>query len=493
MKKTILLLVILSLMVPVTALAAVSMPTKPDAIEFSLGGFIKMDTMWDSSTTNKNMVSKIFRDNDPYNQHGRFRAMATGSRFNFTIKGPKVLGATLTGFMEADWDALGATTPPANDSADTGTFRLRHAMFRLNWPETELLMGQYWSMFSEFFPEVAQDGGFHYRGANVYRPAQIRLTQKFLGAWTAAFAVATPRQLTGRDATGFEDERAEAPHLEAKLGFEQDLWGKAAYYGNPRGFVAQVAAAWQRTNVLAETDGATSSFRTMWGTNSYSAAAVAGQVPAGIKLPNHQTLDHWAVQGSMFIPVIPTYSANLAGTASLLTQWSLGQGQAFVLGTWLTDDAFLTFDRRDGTPNMIFKRVLTPSFTGFVQGQYYFTNQWFLNLCWGYMRNFGIGFDRLTPGGFYKSALVGAPANGGNNDLTKFSNQINGTLWYQPIRALKFGLAYTYTQDVYFQRTAYTQAAGATGAPTAGVFNAVGRSNNVAEDHRVQFVGFFFF
>ena len=29
---------------------------------------------------------------------------------------------------------------------------------------------------------------------------------------------------------------------------------------------------------------------------------------------------------SLFIPVIPTSSANLAGTASILTQWWIGQG-----------------------------------------------------------------------------------------------------------------------------------------------------------------------
>ena len=30
--------------------------------------------------------------------------------------------------------------------------------------------------------------------------------------------------------------------------------------------------------------------------------------------------------GTLFIPVIPTHSANLAGTASILTQWWFGQG-----------------------------------------------------------------------------------------------------------------------------------------------------------------------
>ena len=33
------------------------------------------------------------------------------------------------------------------------TPRLRHAMFRFNWPTSELLFGQYWSMFCEYYVE----------------------------------------------------------------------------------------------------------------------------------------------------------------------------------------------------------------------------------------------------------------------------------------------------------------------------------------------------
>ena len=54
-------------------------------------------------------------------------------------------------------------------------------MFRLNWPETELLFGQYWSMLCEWWPEVAQDGPFQVTGIPTARLAQIRVTQKFLG------------------------------------------------------------------------------------------------------------------------------------------------------------------------------------------------------------------------------------------------------------------------------------------------------------------------
>ena len=44
---------------------------------------------------------------------------------------------------------------------------------------------------------------------------------------------------------------------------------------------------------------------------------------------DQQYLDPWMVQGNLFIPVLPTYSANLAGSASLTAQWFIGQGVAF--------------------------------------------------------------------------------------------------------------------------------------------------------------------
>ena len=54
---------------------------------------------------------------------------------------------------------------------------------------------------------------------------------------------------------------------------------------------------------------------------SMELASVSGTV----NLQN-QYLNPWLLMGSLFIPVIPTHSANLAGTASILTQWWIGQG-----------------------------------------------------------------------------------------------------------------------------------------------------------------------
>ncbi|MCX5889301.1 MAG: hypothetical protein NTY36_07595, partial [Deltaproteobacteria bacterium] len=79
MKKTVLILVVLALLVPAGALAAT---------EFSLGGYIKLDSFWDSTQEPKSMTTGIARNNDQLFQHGRFNMTAQSTRFNFTIKGP---------------------------------------------------------------------------------------------------------------------------------------------------------------------------------------------------------------------------------------------------------------------------------------------------------------------------------------------------------------------------------------------------------------------
>ncbi len=88
MKKFIVFAVVLALLVPTLAMAAT---------EFSLGGFIKLDAMWDSdSGVGKNINAVPSRNNDPNDKHGRLKFTAQGSRFNFTIKGPDLWGAKTT-------------------------------------------------------------------------------------------------------------------------------------------------------------------------------------------------------------------------------------------------------------------------------------------------------------------------------------------------------------------------------------------------------------
>ena len=77
-----------------------------------------------------------------------------------------------------------------------------------------------------------------------------------------------------------------------------------------------------------------------------------------------------------------------------------------------------------------------------------------------------------------------------NGDIPQTIQQAAVTLWYRPIQAIKFGLQYEYTAATYFQ---YLTPANGTNVPPG--FNATNNVNrsHFGDDHRVEFVGFFYF
>jgi len=487
-KRTFLILaIVVALALPTAAMAAA---------EFSLGGYIKLDAYWDSTQENKNQNAALVRNNNiaPTGvtagtlstgsnfHHGRLKFTSQSSRFNFTIKGPKLWGATTTGFIEMDMDQGGevglsssATAFAAQSASNNYTPRLRHAFFRLNWPETELLFGQYFTLLSKWFPETLQDGPFQLTGTPTARIPMIKLTQKFLGAWSVSALVGEANPITNgqiyQAATGNDRlgaEVTEAPQVQAQVAFEQDLWGKAAWYGKPTPFTAEITAGWQR----GITEAATRNLLITSQDNYF--------VSAGTNLTRHQYLDPWVVMGTLFIPVIPTQSANLAGTASLQTSWWVGQGvEAFGWSTF--GSQVFRFQGVDSAGNNIYNVDLMNRFGGQVQGQYYFNNQWFVTGAWGFSKAFGVG--AFEAGG---NAATNFKANAFNGDAVNYHHEFNLALWYRPIQAFKFGLQYAYNRTNYFQNANVTGVT--TGASSTG-----SNITNLGEAHRVEFVGLFFF
>ena len=155
----------------------------------------------------------------------------------------------------------------------------------------------------------------------------------FAGDWSVAGLVGLPmtsNNLNGSagpypNAFASNGSTAETPQIQGMIKYAHDWWGKAAYYGVPNPFTVTVSAGWQRSIARDATDGTLSSLSP---TERLSYLAGAAYIKQAYVNP-------WIVQGAMFIPVIPTHSANLAGTASILTQWFVGQGvEAFgMLGT----------------------------------------------------------------------------------------------------------------------------------------------------------------
>jgi hypothetical protein len=489
MKKLLVFAVVLALLVPSLAMAAT---------EFSLGGFIKLDAMWDSDNgVGKNMNGPAARNNVDGAKHGRMKFTAQGSRFNFTIKGPKLWGADVTGFLEMDFDSAEAGLGTAHAAGGAGlgvaaggasnsyTPRLRHAMFRFNWPTSELLFGQYWSMFCEYYSESAEDGPLQMTGTPTARMAQVRFTQKF-GDFTLAGLIGGPNGVglggtpTYNNININNGEYAETPQIQGKVSYAHDFWGKAAYYGKPTPFTVQFVGGWQR-NVMRSTGGPGTGFNSafVFGENNYVASG------ANIRTQN-QYLNPWMFMGSLFIPVIPTQSANLAGTASILTQWWIGQGVEAFGFTGAGANQF-RFNNMLAYPGVAttwnYDADLLSRFGGFVQGQYYFNNQWFANALYAVSKSFNVGRARWSQGNInalpFTAAGFTSMENAWAADNASTIQQATATLWYRPIQAIKFGLQYSYMACSYSQMQTFPAA-----TPNTTRFG---------DNHRVEFVGFFYF
>ncbi len=461
-------------------LALMALPLAASAAEFTLGGQIALYTIWDSTQTNGNLTNLILRNNDPNFQHGRTKFSAEKSRLFFLMKGPQLWGAQTTGYIEFDFDnSMNVTTAAGSlgTSPQKARVGLRHAFFRLNWPSVELLMGQYWSLLTEDIPDVANPGSDAGWGNPYFREPQIRVSYK-CAPFDIALAISEPsngQQGTTLDPSQqnnsniYDGESSETPRVTGRVKYEADLWGKAPYYGNPRGFSVRLASSWQRTR-----------FRTF----SATQARTFGQndwATVSVHQRDQQYLNNWIVEGSVFIPILTSSTPSNARTLSIMSQWYVGAGMDIVADDYSANSSFLSWT---GTSNN-YDRELMQRFGGFIQGTYYFTNEWYLNLVWSMNKAFGVSRNLTGNEGSLNGFMPYFATIDPSSDPAKFNQAYYATLYYRPIQALKFGLEYTYARSEYFQQR-----------------NSVGNQNSLTrlsdksdlgENHRLLFVGYFYF
>ena len=127
-------------------------------IKFEASGFIKSDIFFDSRQNVDALegLLLIFPKDFDYDVNGKdindkssLGIVDISTRVRGKISGPDILGAKLTGLVEADWTGISGEN-------STSRFRLRHAYSKLNWEKTELLIGREWHpMFvKEVYPSV---------------------------------------------------------------------------------------------------------------------------------------------------------------------------------------------------------------------------------------------------------------------------------------------------------------------------------------------------
>jgi hypothetical protein len=172
--------------------------TKEFGIKFS--GFVKNDFFYDSrqNVTIREGHFLLYPANESFDANNKdlnavsnFNFLSIQTRLTGAISAPDAFGAKVSGLIEADFfgnekDAF----------VDNNGFRLRHAIAKLNWSNTELLFGQYWHPM--FIPGCFSEVISFNTGVPMQpfsRNPQIRITQK-LNSFRLIGAASAQRDFT---------------------------------------------------------------------------------------------------------------------------------------------------------------------------------------------------------------------------------------------------------------------------------------------------------
>jgi hypothetical protein len=160
-------------------LSALSFAQSDGSFGIKLGGYVKNDIIFDSRQTVALRQGHflLFPKGPQYDINGsdinakaNYHFLAIQTRLKGVITAPDAIGAKISGYIEAEF--FGNSDPNIN------TFRLRHAFVKLNWPKTELLLGQWWhAMFNTDCYPMTESFNTGAPFQPFSRNPQIRLTQ----------------------------------------------------------------------------------------------------------------------------------------------------------------------------------------------------------------------------------------------------------------------------------------------------------------------------
>jgi hypothetical protein len=142
----------------------------------SIGGFARLDYAYNSQNQGNPgfaIGGALPRSGSVKDDEDQSQISARVSRFWLKVGGPTFLGAKTNALIEADFMGGSAITN------ETGELRMRHAYGTIDWPNTQVMFGQFWDIFG---PAAASTIDFNQGAAwgtpNNPRVAQFRITQK---------------------------------------------------------------------------------------------------------------------------------------------------------------------------------------------------------------------------------------------------------------------------------------------------------------------------
>jgi len=235
MKKALILFVVVMLAVPVLSYAG-SVDSRWD---LTIGGMVKLDVQWANQTVNP-LVTFAERSSGTWvSSRDKNSALTWGageSRLNFLVKGPDTWGAKTQAFIEGDFQREPVYSQDQSIKAEIesyGTFALRHAFMRFDWPTLSVVAGQTWSVpgiMPCFCLLTAADFGVFNKGAflpQIYGVWQA--TKKFSVTAGVMSAYEPTKGVGGTPTNGLALDQAsysQLPNFFAELNYKTDACGK---------------------------------------------------------------------------------------------------------------------------------------------------------------------------------------------------------------------------------------------------------------------------
>jgi len=165
-------------------------PEKKPAFGIVFSGYVKTDIFFDTRQTVglRDGHFLLFPEGPKYDADGAdinaksaYNILSIQTRICGSIWGPDAIGAKTSAYFEAEF--FGNINPNIN------SFRLRHAWVKLQWPHTELMVGQWWHPM--FVPECSPATVSFNTGAPFVvfsRNPQIKITQH-IGKFSVALTM----------------------------------------------------------------------------------------------------------------------------------------------------------------------------------------------------------------------------------------------------------------------------------------------------------------
>lgn len=383
MKKFIVVALALMLAIPAISYAG----SATSRWDMTIGGYVKFDLSYATQTQGADWrvpgrASWNSGNQNIVDEYAATSWAAGETRLNFSVKGPDAWGAKSSAFVEGDFRGVAGST------MNYGTFTLRHAFFKLNWAETELLVGHTWQPWGLIpsFDMLSFSENHFMKGAT--RTPQIRVTQKFMKDFAFKVAIAAPWQtlhaqsganFTARTATGVisnEIDRARAILPDSSLEF---TWGtdKCGKIG-----------PWKLMFGLAG----------MIGKEKVTYRNPSAAVTLAYK---DKDVDKWGTSFWGYVPIIPEKKGNKQYALGLTGNFFAGQGLGDMLpaypGSGIASGVYNQGNTAsvlgNGTATSVvsntgvFQPVYPFTFGAWTQLTFYWTNNVYTNVLYGFQQN----------------------------------------------------------------------------------------------------------